>query len=144
MRACVTRHRRTPLQAVVNQETISIGVTTLRKTLRDGYKCYRCRLAKKLSKNNIKDRKRAAEDAQEVYWNIAMFTDETDLQKHDVGSNPGTVLRKKEEAGDSSLMKERNTTNYARIHVWAAIGHDYKSPVYLIPLKGGHIEGKSG
>ena len=37
---------------------------------------------------------------------------------------------------------EKNTTNYARIHVWAAIGHDYKSPLYLMPLKGGHLEGE--
>lgn len=71
-----------------------------------------------------------------------MFTDETDLQKHDVGSNPGYVVRKKEEAGDPDLMKDKNTTNYSRIHVWAAIGFDYKSPLYRMPLKGGHSEGK--
>jgi len=143
VRLAVTKHRFTPLKEVVNQEKLQIGETTLRKTLREeGYKRYARGKAKQLSDNNKRDRRKAALAAQDVNWDRVMFTDETDLQKHDVGSNAGYVTRRKGEAGNPAFQKAKNTTNYARIHVWAAVGYDYKSSLYQMPLKGGHSVGK--
>jgi transposase len=127
-----------PLQEIVNEENLDMGVTTLRKTLKqEGIKRYKRIIAKNLTESNIRKRKRASEEAEDTNWGRVMFTDKTDSQKHDIGSNPGGVLRKKVEAGNPALMKAKNTTSYERIHVWAAIGHNYKSPLYKMPLKGG-------
>lgn len=134
-------HRHDNYQSIVNQLSLEICETTLRKLMaRHHYKPYASRRALNLSKEQKQARLDVAERAHEKRYTRVLFCDETSLDKHLPGSQKRKTIRSKEEAGNPDLYLKKGTANFEKLHLWGAIGINYKSPLYRVPLKERHTK----